>query len=172
MWKRRFFIFVMSMSTALTLQAQENKRSEAERLVREVVNKLADTLGSDRAQVRSSLFADDALIINAFGDKREGRKEIDKFWEEIFSSQMFRTSQNKEKEISVRFLTPELALVDRFYVLTGQRGPNSGRELPPREIHMTLILRKEKKHWLIIYYSVADLRSLPAQNATPQKQQR
>lgn len=163
MWRLLFVLSVLFV-LALGIRGQGNKRAEDEKAVREVVSKIANTVQDESARTRAALFADDAQIINAFGNKAEGRKEIDEFWNGVFNSGTFSTAKNEEKELKIRFLTPKLALVDRFYIFSGQRGPNSGRELPPRDIHMTLILRKESKgQWLIIYYSVADLRSLPAQ---------
>ncbi len=162
MWRMLIALSVF-LTLAPGIRAQGNKRAEDEKAVREVVNKIANTVQDESARARAALFADDALIINAFGNKAEGRKEVDEFWEELFKSGTFRTTKNEEKELKIRFLTPKLALVDRFYIFSGQRGPKSGREFPPRDIHTTLIMRKDKGRWLIIYYSVADLRSLPAQ---------
>jgi uncharacterized protein (TIGR02246 family) len=139
--------------------------SDDERAVRSVVQQVADTAYGQSASAREALFADDAQIINAFGNHAQGRKEIDSFWESMFNTGMFRTAKNEEKSLSVRFLTPKLALVDRFYGFSGQRGPKSGRELPPRDIHMTLVLRKSARAWQIVYYSVADLRNLEREKA-------
>jgi uncharacterized protein (TIGR02246 family) len=139
--------------------------SDDERAVRSVVRQIADTAHGQSASAREALFADDAQIINAFGNRAQGRKEIDSFWESMFNTGMFRTAKNDEKSLSVRFLTPKLALVDRFYEFSGQRGPKSGRELPPRDIHMTLVLQKSAATWRIIYYSVADLRNLDREKA-------
>lgn len=139
--------------------------SADDRAVRSVVQQIADSAHGQSASAREALFADDAQIINAFGNRAQGRKEIDIFWESIFNTGMFRTTKNEEKSLSVRFLTPKLALVDRFYEFTGQRGPKSGRLLPPRDIHMTLVLRKGPAAWRIVYYSVADLRNLDREKA-------
>jgi len=139
--------------------------SDDERAVRSVVQQVADTAYGQSASAREALFADDAQIINAFGNRARGRKEIDAFWESMFNSGMFRTAKNEERSLSVRFLTPKLALADRFYEFSGQRGPKSGRELPSRDIHMTLVLRKSAAAWQIVYYSVADLRNLEREKA-------
>ena len=139
--------------------------SADEQAVRSVVQQVADSSHGQSAAAREALFADDAQIINAFGNRAQGRTEINSFWESMFNTGMFRTTKNEEKSLSVRFLTPKLALVDRFYEFSGQRGPKSGRELPPRDIHMTLVLRKSPAAWRIIYYSVADLRNLDREKA-------
>lgn len=148
-----------------TVSAQP-KLSSDEREVRAVVAKLADTVHDQTAAARDALFADDAQIINAFGNRAQGRKQIDDFWNSMFSTRMFRTATNQEKSLDVRFLSKSFALVDRFYIFSGQRTPTSGRELPPRNIHMTLVLRKNAGTWRIIYYSVADLRSLERERAS------
>jgi uncharacterized protein (TIGR02246 family) len=152
----------------LTSVGAQPAYSNDERAVRSVVQQVADTASGQSASAREALFADDAQIINAFGNRAQGRKEIDSFWESMFNTGMFRTAKNEEKGLSVHFLTPKLALVDRFYEFSGQRGPKSGRELPPRDIHMTLVLRKSAAAaWRIVYYSVADLRNLEREKAAP-----
>jgi uncharacterized protein (TIGR02246 family) len=163
MWKQIATGFIVSIPLA-PLSAQ-NALSNDERAVRAVVQQIADTAHGQTATARDALFADDAQITNAFGDRAQGRQEIDDFWKSMFETGMFRTTKNDEKSLSVRFLTRKLALVDRFYVFSGQRGPKSGRELPPRDIHMTLVLRRDGSAWRIIYYSVADLRSLDREKA-------
>jgi uncharacterized protein (TIGR02246 family) len=141
---------------------QQSRKSADEEAVRTLISQIAGTVQGNGARARTALFADDAQIINAFGERAAGREQIGKFWDDVYSSGGFQTAKSEEKELKIRFLTPKLALVDRFYVFSGQRGPNSGRELPPRDIHLTVIARKAGRRWLIIYYSVADLRSIPA----------
>lgn len=163
MWKRFLaaFIAIIPFTPALAQHSYSND----ERAVRAVVQQLADTARGESATSRNILFADDAEITNAFGNRARGRSQIDAFWKSLYDSGGFRTATNEEKSLSVRFLTRKLALVDRFYIFSGQRGPKSGRELPPRDIHMTLVLRKDGTVWRIIYYSVADLRSLEREKA-------
>jgi hypothetical protein len=60
----------------------------------------------------------------------------------------------------VKFLTPDVALVDRFEEAPGQRGTESKRLLPPRRIHLILIMKRSGDGWLMAYYSAADLRDL------------
>jgi uncharacterized protein (TIGR02246 family) len=163
MWKQ--IVAAMVFSAPLAPLAAKDAYSSDERAIRAVVQQLADTSRGETATTRDELFADDAQIINAFGDYAHGRRQIDDFWKSMFETGMFRTTTNEEKSLSVRFLTRKLALVDRFYVFRGQRGPKSGRELPPRDIHMTLVLRRDGTVWRIIYYSVADLRSLVREKA-------
>lgn len=163
MWKQVVAVMILS-APSVPLMAQ-NTYSADERAVRAVVQQLADTSRGETETARDELFADDAQITNAFGNQARGRRQIDDFWKSMFETGMFRTTTNEEKSLSVRFLTRKLALVDRFYVFSGQRGPKSGRELPPRDIHMTLVLRRDGTVWRIIYYSVADLRSLVREKA-------
>lgn len=163
MWKQ--VVTALAVTIPLTPLAAQDAYSNDERAVRAVVRQLADTARGETATSRDALFADDAQITNAFGNRAQGRRQIDEFWKSMFDTGMFRTATNDEKSLSVRFLTRKLALVDRFYVFSGQRGPKSGRELPPRDIHMTLVLRKNGTAWRIIYYSVADLRSLEREKA-------
>ena len=165
MWKE--IVAALIIATPLTPVSAQNAYLNDERAVRALVQQLADTARGETATSRDLLFADDAEITNAFGNHAQGRAQIDDFWKSMFDTGMFRTVTNEEKSLKVRFLTRKLALVDRFYVFAGQRGPRSGRELPPRDIHMTLVLRKDNGDWRIIYYSVADLRSLDREKATP-----
>jgi uncharacterized protein (TIGR02246 family) len=163
MWKQ--FVGALIIAIPLAPACAHNASSNDERAVRAVVQQLADSARGQTATSRNALFADDAQITNAFGNRAQGRAQIDDFWKSMFDTGMFRTVTNEEKSLDVRFLTRKLALVDRFYVFSGQRGPKSGRELPPRDIHMTLILRKNNRDWRIVYYSVADLRSLDREKA-------
>lgn len=160
MWTAPFLMLALLASAPGELSVSQPARDEL--AVRSIVGSLASTAQDQTATGRAALFADDAQIINAFGARASGRKQIDAFWKSIFESGTFRNSRIEEKALTVRFLTPTLALADRFYVFAGQRGPSSGRELPPRDIHLTLILRKHADRWLVIYYSVADLRTVGA----------
>jgi hypothetical protein len=80
-------------------------------------------------------------------------------WFGLAGTGTFSTSVIEEKATTYRQLGETLWLVDYLELLTGQRGPKSGRELPPRRTHMTMIVAREAgDQWRIVYYRAADAR--------------
>jgi hypothetical protein len=110
---------------------------------------------------RSALFSDTAVAYNAWDGRWEGRKAVDSLWLGLARSGTFGTSVIEEKATTYRQLGETLWLVDYLELLTGQRGPKSGRELPPRRTHMTMIVAREAgDQWRIVYYRAGDARDM------------
>lgn len=121
----------------------------------------ASAAGKLHASARAALFADDAIFINAFGGRQDGRPTIDSTWARLYRSTAFDSSRIELLERRQRWLGSGLVLVDHIECLTGQRGPNSGRTLPPRTTHITILLRQERtSEWRIAYYRAGDVREL------------
>jgi ketosteroid isomerase-like protein len=119
----------------------------------------ASAAGRLDAAARSALFTDDATSLNAWGGRVDGRASVDSMWRRLYASSTFDSSRIELLDRRQRVLAPGLVLVDHLECLTGQRGPNSGRELPPRATHITLVLRREPdSQWRIVYYRAGDLR--------------
>lgn len=112
---------------------------------------------------RAALFTDDAVFLNAFGGRSDGRPAIDSVWNRMYSSSTFSGAHIRLLNRKQRVIAPGIVLVDHVECLTGQRGPNSGNELPPRATHITLILKQQlNSEWKILYYRAGDLRQLRA----------
>jgi uncharacterized protein (TIGR02246 family) len=110
-------------------------------------------------QGRAALFTDDALFLNAFGNRVEGRPAIDSALARIYVG--FAQAHIDRLDRRVRVLAPNLVLVDHVERLTGQRGPRSGRQMPPRTTHITLLLRQQQpRDWRIVYYRAGDDRNM------------
>jgi uncharacterized protein (TIGR02246 family) len=110
-------------------------------------------------QARAALFTDDALFLNAFGNRVEGRPAIDSALARIYVG--FAQAHIDRLDRKVRVLAPNLVLVDHVERLTGQRGPRSGRQMPPRTTHITLLLRQQQpRDWRIVYYRAGDDRNM------------
>jgi uncharacterized protein (TIGR02246 family) len=110
-------------------------------------------------QGRAALFTDDALFLNAFGNRVEGRPAIDSALARIYVG--FAQAHIDRLDRKVRVLAPNLVLVDHVERLTGQRGPRSGRQMPPRTTHITLLLRQQQpRDWRIVYYRAGDDRNM------------
>lgn len=118
-------------------------------------------MGKLNAAGRAALFSDDAIFLNAFGGRSDGRASIDSTWARMYRSTTFDSARIEIIDRKERLIAPGVVLVDHLECLTGQRGPNSGRELPPRATHITLILRRQANaDWKIVYYRAGDLRQL------------
>jgi uncharacterized protein (TIGR02246 family) len=108
---------------------------------------------------RAALFSDDATFLNAWGGRIDGRPAIDSALKRLYTASMFDSSRIEILSRQQRLIAPGVVLVDHLECLTGQRGPNSGRELPPRATHITLILRQQPdSEWRIVYYRAGDMR--------------
>lgn len=119
----------------------------------------ATAVGRSDATGRAALFTDDATFLNAWGGRVDGRVAIDSALRHLYTSSTVDSSRIELLDRRLRALAPGLVLVDHLECLTGQRGPNSGRELPPRATHITLIIRQAPtSQWRIAYYRAGDLR--------------
>jgi uncharacterized protein (TIGR02246 family) len=139
-------------------QAGDTAKDEA--AIMKVIEGINQSFQTRDAKLRASLFTEDGIFINAFGVQREGRAAIEEFWRDLFATGTFNQTDVKVTDLKVRFLTPDIAAVDRFEEATGQRGTETKRVLPPRRIHLTLIMKRTADGWRMAYYSAADLREL------------
>lgn len=109
------------------------------------------------AELAAQDYSDDADWTNAFGMKRRGRAEIQKFLAEVFSLPFVMAAQSKVIEQSVKFIKPDVALVITRVERVGQRTP-TGEELGTRETTHLRVLMKSKENWKIISHLISDAR--------------
>jgi uncharacterized protein (TIGR02246 family) len=138
--------------------AQPEARARDEESIKKVMRQWLDSFESRNAEIRNVLLTEDTVFINAFGVEREGKKSVSAFWKELFATGTFDQSKLTITQEKIRFLRPEVAIVDRFEEVTGQRGPETGKSLPRRRVHLTFILTKTAEGWKVAYYRAGDLR--------------
>ena len=118
--------------------------------------------GAAAAEQRAALFSDNAIVVNAFGLRVEGRDSLSAFWKRLYGSGTFGSSRVEPVDREQRILARGLVLVDHVERITGQRALETGRELPPRTIHITLLLQRQAAgDWRIVYYRAGDVREWP-----------
>jgi uncharacterized protein (TIGR02246 family) len=139
--------------------AQVKGNPEDEAAIKKAFAKSRESVEKRDADLRAGLYTEHAVFYNAFGVEREGREAIREFWKYIFASGTFNQSTFKITKEKIRFISPDIAVVDIFEEVTGQRAPETGRELPPRSVHLTFIMTKKGKDWFFAYYRAGDLRT-------------
>lgn len=154
-------VFLVSCNSIVAQQQKQSPSPE------ELISRFESTGIARDAAGRTALFTRDAVVINAFGNRVEGAEAVAAFWKELYASGTFDQSKSEQISLRRRELAPGLLLMDYVERLTGQRGPNSGRELPPRIVHITLILRRASGGWRLAYYRAGDVRDLPRRRETP-----
>jgi uncharacterized protein (TIGR02246 family) len=158
---KRVLLAAMAIGLLTTFTAAQPRDSARdEDAIKRVIEDLNESFQKRDAKLRASLFTEDGIFINAFGVQRECRASIEQFWKDLFATGTFNQTEVKIAEMKIRFLNPDVAIVDRFEEATGQRGIETKRLLPPRRIHLTLIMKRTGDKWLMAYYSAADLRDL------------
>jgi uncharacterized protein (TIGR02246 family) len=158
--KRALLNVTAMILLAAFVVAQARDTAKDEEAIKKVIDGLNESFQKRDAKLRASLFTEDGVFINAFGVQREGKAAIEQFWKELFATGTFSQTEVKITDMRIRFLNPGVAIVDRFEEATGQRGIETKRLLPPRRIHLTLIMKRDGDRWLMAYYSAADLRDL------------
>ncbi len=107
------------------------------------------------AQLASMDYADDADWLNAFGVKKKGRAGIEKFLAEIFTRPDLKEARFKTTALSIRFISPDVAVVYTDFEGVGQRTP-SGKEMAKRQGHQIRVLTLTSDKWLIVSHFIMD----------------
>jgi uncharacterized protein (TIGR02246 family) len=86
-------------------------------LVEQVIENWNRAWKAKDAKLAAQDYAHDADWTNAFGMKRKGRAEIEKFLAEVFTLPFVMAARSKVVEQSVRFIKPDVALVVTSFLI-------------------------------------------------------
>ena len=128
------------------------------RAIGELLGRFSTAARARDAKAYASLYAHDANWVNAFGDKRQGRSEIETFYTRLFAHPGERdTKTTMIGSPTLRIVRPDVALVQWVMLGEGQRD-DAGNLLPNRKTHHSLLIAKEKDRWLIVNHFIMDER--------------
>jgi uncharacterized protein (TIGR02246 family) len=157
---RKLLICALLIILPTLCWAQLEVDSKDKEAIQKVMQQWLQSFEKRDAELRNVLLSEDTVFINAFGVQREGKKEVSAFWKELFATGTFDQSKLMITDEKLHFVRGDVAIVDRFEEVIGQRGPETGKTLAPRKIHLTFILTKKDDVWLVAYYRGGDLRDL------------
>ena len=153
------FLAIAVHACGVAMGADANVATDEEIAVRNVLTAFIAAWNKHDADAFSMVFADDADFTNVRGMSAHGRTEIAKFHAPMFAT-TFKDSQQRIADTKVRFIRPDVAAVDAWWELTGAK-TRDGQEIPLRKGLLSLVMTKDKTHWLITVMHNMDLPVAP-----------
>ncbi len=108
----------------------------------------------------SAWFTEDADFINVQQADSQGRKNIEDHFVPLFSGRL-KNARRSVSVKSIRFITPDVAVADVDYELTGAINVN-GTADPKRKGLYDWVLVKQNGKWLISAFHESELAAAPA----------
>jgi len=133
---------IASLLVFLTVSGAAFGATEDEEAIRILMDEFVAAYNQHDAEAMADLFAPDADACVSLSRYR-GRDQIASFFAGLEGD----TIESPSKTAPIRFLTPNVALMDVETTLTGLRGVNGG-ELPPLLIKACFIATKKDDRWV------------------------
>ncbi|GAA4431799.1 hypothetical protein GCM10023188_19710 [Pontibacter saemangeumensis] len=102
-------------------------------------------------------YSRDARFTNAFGDKRNGQKEVEALLKEVFSLPFVMSGKSETTEHSYQTLSSSNVIVHTAVVRKGQKMPD-GSILPDRRTTHLRVFQQENDGWEIKAHLISDAR--------------
>lgn len=167
---KRFNSIAMLILTIASLAAAQTKTEKSappknaadEKAIQAMLAISGNGWAARDAKLASSVYAEDAQWMNAFGRRKNGKAEIEEFLKWLFShpgekNTKSADSTNAPRDPSIKFIRPDVAVIYSYREVIGQMS-DSGKEMPKRKIHVTQIATKERGKWLIANEVIMDER--------------
>lgn len=153
---RRLAGTMLLCMVAVVTVAQEPK-NENQQQVEQLLQNWNRAWESKDPKLAAQDYADDADWTNAFGMKRKGRAEIEKFLTEVFSLPFVMAAQSKTADQSIRFIKPDVALITTTVEREGQQTP-TGETMAKRHTSHLRVAVKSTNGWKIVSHLISDAR--------------
>lgn len=106
-------------------------------------------------------YSHDARFTNAFGDKRNGQKEVEALLKEVFSLPFVMAGQSETSEHRYQLLSSTAVIVHTAVIRKGQQTPD-GAVLPDRQTTHMRVFEKITGKWEIKAHLISDARDKQA----------
>ena len=129
--------------------------------VLQVIERRTEAMRTHDAHAERTIYAPDAVWINAFGRRRVGPDSIETFLSRLYADSGYAASRPVRQEVpEIWFIRPDVAVVHEYHEREGQSLAD-GRIIPVRKVHTTFVLSKESGRWLVQYQFIGDERERP-----------
>jgi uncharacterized protein (TIGR02246 family) len=132
---------IVSLLVFLAVSGAAFGATEDEEAIRKLMDEFVAAYNQHDAAAMAEFFTSDADACVSLS-KYRGRDQIEQFFTGLEGDAI----ESPAKTGSIRFLTPNVALMDVETTLTGLRGAN-GAELPPLMIKACFIATKKDDRW-------------------------
>lgn len=148
-----FFLLLCSLSS-LWAQSQTSTSDADISAIKQVVAGYSDTFNHHDAHATAALFSEDADFTNLRGASRHGQKEIEQILTTLHAG-ILKNAHRTDTVKNIRFLTPEIAVVDDFWEMTGAKAPD-GSDNPDRKGLFAWVVTKLNGQWRITVFHEAE----------------
>ena len=144
------FLLLSFAHSDLRAQAQVIASDADSSAITQFVAGYSDAFNRHHAHGTANLFAEDADFTNLRGAYRHGQKGIEEIFVTLYSG-ILKSAHRTDTIKNVRFLTPEIAVVDDLWEISGSKAPD-GSDNPDRKGLFAWVLTKVNGRWQIMVF--------------------
>lgn len=148
------FLLFSAALARVPVQASPGQSGADVAAIKEVVAGYSDAFNRHDAAATANLFAEDADFTNLRGVYRHGRKEIEQTFVTLYAG-VLKNARRTDTVKNVRFLTPEIAVMDDLWKIEGSTAPD-GSANPGRKGLFDWVLTKVNGRWVITAFHEAE----------------
>lgn len=136
----------MMLAALMFLAVPVFAKESSETAIRATDQAFAAAWNRHDVQAMASTWAKDGDLVNPSGRVAVGRNQIEMLLQEEQTS-VFRNSTYTPGTLSIRFLTPGIAVAESVTEISGAKNPD-GTDVPTMTVHITRVVQKINGKWL------------------------
>jgi uncharacterized protein (TIGR02246 family) len=144
---RSLIILAVGLASITMIAPALAQSAADETAIRKVTEQFAPAWAKGDDKSLGALYTADADYVSSTGLVAKGRTEIEKAYATQFTG-VYKGTSLKAGVTNVRFLKPDVAIVNGTFEVSGMRG-SDGKEVPPRNGISTSVVVKQNGQWLI-----------------------
>jgi uncharacterized protein (TIGR02246 family) len=118
-----------------------------EDMIRARTDEFEQAVSSADAKAIGALFVEDGDLVDQAGAMHHGRMAVEERFQKLFEG-AYKGAQANLEIASVRFVRPEIAVIDGTYALTGMKSAE-GQDLPAVKGMFTNVSVKQNGQWML-----------------------
>lgn len=148
------FATPLAIGLARAAAADDSANSGEDAAVKQVVAGFSDGWNTHDAHAMCASLADDVQWVNWRGEFLGTRQGVEDEHTKLFAD-LYKNSHRTDVVKSIRYLNPELAVVDDYWTMTGAR-KRDGSDWPYRAGYSDFLMAKRNGRWIVIVSHTAD----------------
>ena len=148
------FAAPLAIGAARAATADDSANGADDASLKEVVAGFSNGWNTHDAHVMCASLADDIEWVNWRGEPLGTRQAVEDEHARLFAD-LYKNTHRTDTVKSIRYISPELAVVDDYWTMTGAR-KRDGSEWPYRAGYSNFLMAKRNGRWIVIVSHTAD----------------